>query len=150
MYNKTDRDRTMYKRFLIETVRSARANGGMGCGGWHPGPAIAEIKVNAEDGEKFYLSISVFEGTACFYKTENSTFEEQIEEVNDDDFWDSLDNHMIVYGDSINMIILERLDDPLILLYKYLSVIVEHVKDGNPILVNQFVDEILDNMKNYS
>lgn len=136
----------MGKRYFVETVRSAYANGGMGCGGWHPGPATAEIKVKADDGEQFYLSVSRFDCGICFYKTEESTFDKQIEEVHDQDFWDKLDARMPVAGDSIDEILLESSDDPLIHLYKYLSVIVKHVKDGEVIPVNRYVDEIINEM----
>lgn len=136
----------MFKRYFIETVRSAYANGGMGCGGWHPGPATAEIKVKADDGEQFHLSISRFDDGVCFYKTEESTFDNQVEEIHDQEFWDKLDARMPAAGDSIDEILLESSDDPLILLYKYLSVIVEHVKEGEIIPVNRYVDEIIEEM----
>ena len=133
----------MSKRYFIETVRSAYANGGMGCGGWHPGPATAEIKVKADDGEQFYLSVSRFDYGICFFKTEESTFDNQIEEVHDQDFWDNLDKRMTADGDRIDGVLLENIGDPLILLYKYLSMVVEHVKDGEVIQVNRYVDEII-------
>jgi hypothetical protein len=120
----------MWKRYFIETVRSAYANGGMGCGGWHPGPATAEIIVKADDGEQFYLSISRFDEGVCFYWTEESTFDNQVKEVHDQEFWDKLDAKMPVAEDSIDELLRKSSGDPLILLYKYLSVIVEHVKDG--------------------
>ena len=137
----------MWKRYFIETVRSAYANGGMGCGGWHPGPATAEIKVKAEDGEQFYLSVSRFDDGICFYKTEESTFDNQIEVVHDEDFWDNLEDKIITDGYSNDSVLLESFGDPLILLYKYLTVIVEHVKDGEVIQVNRYADEILEEMR---
>ena len=136
----------MFKRYFIETVRSAYANSGMGCGGWHPGPATAEIKVKADDGELFYLSISRFDEGVCFYKTEESTFDNQIEEIHDQKFWDKLDARMPAAGDSIDGVLLESFGDPLIFLYKYLTVIVKHVKDGETIQVNRYVDELLEEM----
>ena len=44
---------------------------------------------------------------------------------------------------SIDGVLLENIGDPLILLYKYLSMVVEHVKDGEVIQVNRYVDEII-------
>ena len=137
----------MWKRYFIETVRSAYANGGMGCGGWHPGPATAEIKVKADDGEQFYLSVSIFDYGICFYKTEESTFDNQTKEIQDDDFWENLYKRITVTGDNVDGVLLESFGDPLILLYKYLSVIVEHVKDGEVIQVNRYADEILEEMR---
>ena len=137
----------MWKRHFIETVRSAYANGGMGCGGWRPGPATAEIKVRTDDGEQFFLSVSMFDYGICFYKTEESTFENQIEEIHDEEFWENLDKRITATGDKIDYVLLESFGDPLILLYKYLTVIVEDVKDGEVIQVNHYVDEILEKMR---
>ena len=101
----------MLRRYFIETVRSAYANGGMSCGGWHPGPETAEIKVKADDGEQFYLSISKYDGAACVYKTEESTFDKQIEEVHDEDFWDSLDRSLEISASVYVPTLLFELDE---------------------------------------
>lgn len=137
----------MWKRYFIETVRSAYANGGMGGGGWHPGPATAEIKVKADDGEQFYLSVSRYDDGICFYKTEASTFEKQIKVVHDENFWESLENKIIADGYSIDSVLLESFGDPLILLYKYLTIIVKDVKEGEVVQVKQYVDELLEEMR---
>ena len=54
---------------------------------------------------------------------------------------------MTADGDRIDGVLLESFGDPLILLYKYLTVIVENVKDGETIQVNRYVDELLEEMR---
>ncbi len=133
----------MLTRYYIETVRSGYANGGMGCGGWRPGPATAEIKVKTDDGDRFYLSVSKYDDGICFYRTQESTFDKQIEEVNDQSFWDELDDKITAAGDSLNEVLMDSSDDPLCTLYEYLSVVLKEVKQGEVTSVGHYVDEVI-------
>ncbi len=86
------------KKYHVETASSGMASGGMTCSGWHPGPRIAEIRVRPISGECFYLSLSDADGSPYYFRTEESTFDFQIEEPQDEEAWDRLEAQTVACG----------------------------------------------------
>ncbi len=134
----------MPKRYYIHTVRSGSSNGGMTCGGWYPGPIVVEAYVKPEDGEQFFLSMSLSNDAVCVYKTPDSSFDKQIEEIDDDEFWNDIENKMTIFGENNEEVLLNSFGNQLQPLYKYLEIVGKKPYDGKIVEVDRYVDEILE------
>ncbi len=85
-------------QFQVKSISIGRGVGGMSCSGWHPGPDICEIKVVDHKGEDFFLSLSEADGCPSYCKTKESTFQKQVDEIDDEEFWEKLEDSMVTGG----------------------------------------------------
>ena len=65
-------------RYFIEDVKCGVTEGGFACGPV-PGDVIAEVKVKTDTDETFYVSLAEVTGIPNFFKTERSTYDEQMQ-----------------------------------------------------------------------
>lgn len=130
------------KKYLVESASSGTAYGGMTCSGWHPGPKIAEIKVKPEAGESFFLSVSDADGCPYYFKTEESTFDFQIEEPKDDDAWDELEAHTAACGMSFQEVFEMNMDSDLLPLFFILESLSKE-EIGKNIRIDKRADEVI-------
>lgn len=130
------------KKYHVETASSGMASGGMTCSGWHPGPRITEIKVKPESGESFFLSVSDADGCPYYFKTEESTFDFQIEEPKDDEAWDELEAHTATCGMSFQEVFEMHSSSELFPLFLILEILSK--KDvGKNIDINKSAADII-------
>ena len=85
-------------KFQVKSISIGSGVGGMSCSGWHPGPDICEIKVLDDKGDEFFFSLSEADGCPCYCKTMESTFQKQVQEIDDEEFWEDLENNMVTGG----------------------------------------------------
>ena len=85
-------------KYQVKSISIGMGVGGMSCSGWHPGPEICEIKVLYDKGEEFYLSLADADGCPYYFKTAESTFNNQVLEIEDKSFWSELDKNNISGG----------------------------------------------------
>ncbi len=113
------------KKLLIEDVRVGVSKGGMACGPVS-GSVVAEVCLrDLEEGTMKYDSLVEVEGIPNFFETEVSTYDQQIEEVDDEAFWDMLSEHAAsdfsgYVGFFENQEELELHDPEHLLIWKYL------------------------------
>ncbi len=85
-------------KFQVKSISIGQGNGGRGCDGWCPGPEINEIKVHDAQGEEYYLSLAYVDGCPNYFKTKKSTFLSQVQEIDDEKFWEELNENDIASG----------------------------------------------------
>lgn len=104
-------------RYFIESIKcDAKSMGPM------PGVVVAEAYVRKEDGTHFYASLSEFDGMPNFFITDESTFDEQVDNTFDSDYADFLTAHSIEVGEYSELHDYE--DEEWYDLYRYLVYIV--------------------------
>ena len=85
-------------KFRVKSISIGMGIGGMSCSGWHPGPQICEIKVLDSTGNEFYLSLADADGCPYYFKTAESTFNNQVQEIDNKKFWNEMDKNNIAGG----------------------------------------------------
>lgn len=84
-------------KYFIEDVKWGITEGGIACGPV-PGNVVVEAKIRDEETNKeFYVANTEVEGLFNLYQTDKSTFEQQMEETDDEDFWDWLNENFIAF-----------------------------------------------------
>ena len=68
--------RTMANYFIMD-AKAGVGEGGMACGPVG-GPIVAEAQLKNEAGQEFFISLAEVDGLPNFFKTDYSTFEEQL------------------------------------------------------------------------
>ncbi len=113
------------KKLLIEDVKVGVSKGGMACGPV-PGSVVAEVCLrDMEEGVVKYDSLVEVEGIPNFFETDESTYDRQIDEVDDEAFWDMLSEHTASeFSDYVGFFDyqeeLEKHDPEHLLIWKYL------------------------------
>ena len=83
------------KKLFVEDVKVGVSKGGMACGPIS-GSTVAEVCVrDQKEGTVKYYSLAEVEGIPHFFETDVSTYDRQIEEVDDEGFWDMLSEHAV-------------------------------------------------------
>ena len=122
------------KKLVVEDVKVGVSEGGMACGPV-PGSVIAEACIrDLEEGTEKFYSLSEVDGIPNFCITDESTYDRQIEEVDDEEFWDMLSAHCVEgigdYQDIFdNQEEMERQDPEHLLIWKYLIFLVRADED---------------------
>lgn len=128
-------------RYYIEAIKYGEADGGIACGPVG-GAIVAEVKIRIENGEVFYLSLADACGFPNFFKTLESTFEQQLQM--DEDIISVLEDAFIETGDYEE--IFEKKDSEWFELYRYLIFFVseseEACKEIEKLSVGKYIDEI--------
>lgn len=88
------------KKYLIKDVKVGVSKGGIACGPVS-GSVVAEVCIrDQETGTEKFCSLTEVEGIPNFFETDESTYDRQIEEVDDQAFWDMLSEHSVEgFGD---------------------------------------------------
>ena len=113
------------KKLFVEDVKVGVSEGGMACGPVS-GSVVAEVRLrDPEDSIVKYYSLAEVEGIPNFFETDESTYDRQIEEVDDVEFWNMLSEHAASdfcgYADFFeNQEEMERNDPDSLLIWKYL------------------------------
>lgn len=122
------------KKLFVEDVKVGVSRGGMACGPVS-GSVVAEVCIRDLEKETAkYYSLTEVEGVPNFFETDESTYDRQIEEVDDEEFWDMLSAHTAgdfsdYYGVYANQEEFELHDPEHLLVWKYLIYMVRADKD---------------------
>lgn len=82
------------KKLFVEDVKVGISKGGIACGPV-PGHMVAEVCLrDEEEGTVKYYSLAEVEGIPNFCEMDISTFDRQIEEVDDEEFWNMISEHI--------------------------------------------------------
>lgn len=81
-------------RYFIMDVKAGAGEGGMACGPVS-GPIVVEVQLKDEAGQEFYVSLADVEGIANFFKTDMSTYKDQLDFDMDDEMIEMLDEHCL-------------------------------------------------------
>lgn len=123
------------KKLFVEDVKVGVSRGGMACGPVS-GSVVAEVCIrDLEEETVKYYSLTEVEGIPNFFETDVSTYDQQIEEVDDEEFWDMLSEHTAsdftdyvdVYANQEEM---ELHDPDHLLIWKYLIYMVRADEGG--------------------
>ncbi len=79
-------------RYFIENVKCGVDEGGMACGPI-PGSVIGEVKIRTDAGDAFYFCLAEVMGIPNFYKTDRSTYDDQMGSDLSDELIEYLDDH---------------------------------------------------------
>ena len=113
------------KKLFVEDVKVGVSKGGMACGPVS-GSVVAEVCIrDLEEKTVKYYSLSEVEGIPNFFETDDSTYDRQIEELDDEEFWEMLSTHAVDgFSDYVdvfeNQEDMELHDSDLLLIWKYL------------------------------
>ena len=107
-------------RYKIASAKCGVGDGGMACGPVF-GPVVAEIEVETETGDRFFLSMAEVDGYPEIYRTEESIYEMLLDPDKILDF-DSIDKHRILAGEYED--ILCEKDNEMHSLFRYLVFLV--------------------------
>ena len=113
------------KKLFVEDVKVGVSKGGMACGPVS-GSVVAEVCIrDLEEKTVKYFSLSEVEGIPNFFETDDSTYDRQIEEVDDEEFWEMLSAHAVDgFSDYVdvfeNQEDMELHDPDHLLIWKYL------------------------------
>lgn len=113
------------KKLFVEDVKVGVSKGGMACGPV-PGSVVAEVCIrDLDDGTVKYYSLTEVEGIPNFCETDESTYDRQIEEVDDEEFWNMLSAHTVSgFSDYVDVFEnqgdMELHDPDQLLIWKYL------------------------------
>ena len=81
-------------KFQIKSIYSGETSGAK----FGAGPVLGEIKVLDNNGEEYYLSHAYQDGCPIYFKTKESTFLRQVQVVDDEKFWDELNDNYLIDG----------------------------------------------------
>lgn len=83
------------KKLFVEDVKVGVSKGGMACGPVS-GSVVAEVCIrDLDEGIMKYYSLTEVEGIPNFIETDESTYDRQIEEIDDEEFWNMLSAHCV-------------------------------------------------------
>ena len=127
-------------RFYIEDIRRGQESNGMACGPVS-GVIIAEAKIKTRE-ETYYICLTDVDGIPIFFKTKDSTFDRQLSlEEDDDEFVEMMNNCFIDTGEYEE--ILEKRDDEMFPLYKFLTYIVNRASEEElKLFKGKYLDEV--------
>ena len=89
-------------RYFIEDVNCGVTEGGMACGPVD-GSVIAEVKVKTDANETFYISLAEVIGVPNFFKTDRSTFNEQMQDDLPEELVEYLNSHLMGFIDYVDI-----------------------------------------------
>lgn len=104
-------------RYFIMNVKAGAGEGGVACGPVS-GSIVVEVQLKDEAGQECYVSLADVEGIANFFKTDMSTYKDQLDFDMDDEMIEMLDEHCLVATEYKN--IFQKPDPEWIDVYRYL------------------------------
>jgi len=105
---------------------------------------LAEIHLQDDKGESFYLTLTEAEGCPMFFKTEKSTFDKQSEYDNDDEFYEELQEHAVAEYVSYDEVF-EDSENEWFTVFRYLIFALQGAEESEAFVkesIGKFVDEI--------
>lgn len=86
------------RRYFIMNAKAGTGDYGMACGPV-PGPVVAEVMLKNEGGEEFYMSLAEVDGIPNVFKTDKSTYNEQLKFDMTDEYVEWLNDCFVDTGE---------------------------------------------------
>lgn len=130
-------------RFKVLEAKCGVGRGGFACGPVG-GPVIGEIKLEDENGDRFYLNLSEVDGIPNWFRTDRSTIDDQLEESSEEVF-EYLNDNYIDVGEYVD--VFSDPDEEMYQAYRYLIYLVRCKMELVDPFIESTVGKYLDEME---